>query len=1098
MVKKLLISILLISIILSSIPLGSSANNQLWWDKEWSYSQEIIIPIDTSAKNAKYQPIDIRVEFEHPCWAKDESIHSIRVVYDNGRESTEIESQIYDLEYSDDTHIISCSLVFLIPNEANGKEEYYVYYDDEEKTDPDYPDHVDIEESYYYYEPIPGYPFESYYYKIRQDKEIVYAVAHEGQRRGIGTAQQVTKLKEGTTSVKPQNGEAIVSFELWYYYGQGIKDYSSTLQRFISKKLLVDGNLMTEFEIVSGTPIEDMQTKVTYKYYHCPIENKRIYAHVQHEMLKDCSVQVGENIDGVFASIQIGGVKSSSIKELNFGEIPPFLHVYTEQEITQKYDIDTDPEYVPDDWNTQLLDTEHDVDLGTRAWASFDEGETGKAHSIILDSNNVIKTGTNERDGVQLKLHESDYPHLPGFEVDTATFNFGRNSYEKGSTQDLDIPKDLIIEFDAEFFSTENGGYKAVEHEAEIFQSLSKIRPAVRGENHKDVTEKGECSLTAYVHFAPSVPRGLFLSATLGRNIPYIYAELYKDDGSFISSGNINRLPSSKNIELKSENMNVFQKLKTYIGFFDWRNLTFFKKICFNDLFPGKYLVKIYKGNSFFGKNQRFIGFQIINVEKDTKAHVFCKPEAKLQVSVFDQEKKGVQDITILLQRGKIDIASNVTDQKGTATINVPCDIIDTFLLKAVHKGLVVYEEPIKIGYIRNLIPVKKTINIELHDFTLEVADKWGLSPEVELNPVLINKEVKESVIITGEQMSPGFFVFSDVSPGSYNLKLTYKSFVYEKTIQIPAEKSFNLDFPVEYDVKTSVFDVRGNSLDDVKIQVCRGSKKIESALNGQSCSLFSIPPGRYNLSVYQNNELIGKRKITIYSDRSISIITNKETFYPLTITGVIGLFIVFCMFYSYRRKDFMFFLKIVCISLLVVSLVFPWWMLHGSSGDVETTTRMFVIPAKMVTLTTSSDVIGGEFASLPNEMVSALGFIPVLTVISIILISLNLVFIRIGKKRFSLLSLIAAITTMIVSIGIFTYSMSELSGVGIGSFIGNGNQCISIPGENVDVTLFCGWGPNIGYCLYFFAIILILIIIIINMGKLFKRKERAVKCIEN
>ncbi len=1090
MVKKLLVSILLVNIILSSIPLGSSANNQLWWGKEWSYTQEILVPIDTSAKNAKYQPIDVRVVFDHACWAKDESIHSIRVVYDNGGKQTEIESQIYDLEYSDDTHITLCSLVFLIPKDANGNERYYVYYDDTEKTGPNYPDHITIDESYYNYEPIPGYPYESRYYKITQNDEIVYAISQEGHSRGIGTSQQVTKLKEGATDVKPQNGEAIVSFEIWYYYGQDIKDYSSTLQKFISRKLLVDGNLMTEFEIVSGTPREDMQTTVTYKYYYCPSENKKIYAHVKHEMLKDCTVQSGENFDGVFVSIQTGGVKSSSIKELNFGKILPFLHVYTEQEIIQKYDIDTDPEYVPGEWHTRLLNTKHDVDLGSKAWACFDEGETGKAHSIILNSNSVIKSGKDERDGVQLKAHESDYPHLPGFEIDSATFSLGRNSYEKGSTHDIDIPKDLIIEFDAEFFSTENGGYKAVEREAEIFQSLSKIRPEVKEKNYDDEAEKGECSLTAYVHFAPSFPLGLLLSAALGKNIPYIYAELYKDDGSFISSGDINRLPSSKNIEFTSENMNFFQKLKTYIGFFDWRNLTFFKKICFNDLFPGKYLVKIYKGNSFWGKNQRFIGFQIINVEKDTKAHIFCKPEAKLQISVFDQEKKGVQDIRILLQRNKIDIASNVTDQKGTVTINVPCDIIDTYLLKAVHKGLVVYEEPIKIGYIRNLIPVKKTINIELYDFILEVADKWGLSPEVELNPVLINQDANEPVMITGEQISPGFFVFSDVFPGSYNLELTYKSFVYEKTIQIPAEKSFNLDFPVEYNVETSVFDVRGNSLDDVKIQICRGSKKIEKTVNGQSCSLFSIPPGRYNLSVYQNNELIGKRKITIYSDRSISLITNKETFYPLLITGVIGLFIAFCMFCSYRKKDFMFFIKIVCISLLFVALVFPWWMLHGSSGDVETTTRMFVIPVKMVTLTTTSDVIGGEFASLPNEMVNILGFIPVLTIISIILILSNLVFTRISKKRFSLLSLIAAITVLICSIGIFTYSMSELSEIGIGSFIGNGNQYVSIPGENIDATLFCSWGPNIGYCLYFFAIVSLIIILIINIAKWFKKKE--------
>ncbi|MCK4347883.1 MAG: hypothetical protein KAW47_04625, partial [Thermoplasmatales archaeon] len=100
-----------------------------------SFKQELTIPIDTSLESAKFQPIDIRVDFDNPCWAKNETIHSVRVAYDDGSDLTEIESQIYDLKSSDgSSNIEACSLVFLIPKEASGEETYYVLYSDSETS----------------------------------------------------------------------------------------------------------------------------------------------------------------------------------------------------------------------------------------------------------------------------------------------------------------------------------------------------------------------------------------------------------------------------------------------------------------------------------------------------------------------------------------------------------------------------------------------------------------------------------------------------------------------------------------------------------------------------------------------------------------------------------------------------------------------------------------------------------------------------------------------------------------------------------------------------------------------------------------------------
>ena len=170
MQSKLVVYLLLFNfVLLTLVPINLLADDVLWWDDDWSFRQEIIIPIDTSTELAKFQPVDVFIEFDNSCWAKNENEHSVRAIFQDGDNLKELESQIYNLDYSDDTRIISCGLVFLIPEEASGRGQYYIYYDDSKKSAPDYVDHVNVEESYYLYEPISGYPLESRFFKIVED-----------------------------------------------------------------------------------------------------------------------------------------------------------------------------------------------------------------------------------------------------------------------------------------------------------------------------------------------------------------------------------------------------------------------------------------------------------------------------------------------------------------------------------------------------------------------------------------------------------------------------------------------------------------------------------------------------------------------------------------------------------------------------------------------------------------------------------------------------------------------------------------------------------------------------------------------------------------
>jgi len=463
MAKTIHVSFLIGIFLISCVPLQVSADQTHWWNTAWSFRQEIVLGLNTNDEGVTYQPVDLPIRFNSPCWVESESTHSIRMICQSKTSDRELESQIYDLVFSDTTHITSCNLVFLVPPQTDGSERYYLYYDDSPTASPGYPDHVSIEDSSYYYEPIPGYPLESHYYKISQNNTIRYVVAQEGQFLWYTTSQYVTKLREGSSEVMPKNGEVLTSFEFVYYYAEEMWEYNSTSQKLISAEILCDGNLMVSCKIISRSIGEDLQTTAVYKYFYCPASSERIQVHVVHEALKDCLVYPASNTDGTYASIQCGGIKSASIADLNFGEIYPYYHFYSEQNVVEEYQFDLNPDYNQEDPVIRLIQTQDDVDLGKNAWISFDEGATGDVHALIFGSSSVVKEGVNERDGMQLKAYESDYPHLPGLDYTVAAVECSRNAYEKNvSGKDTIIPQGFVAEFDAEFFSSPVGGYPLI------------------------------------------------------------------------------------------------------------------------------------------------------------------------------------------------------------------------------------------------------------------------------------------------------------------------------------------------------------------------------------------------------------------------------------------------------------------------------------------------------------------------------------------------------------------------------------------------------------------------------------------------------------
>ena len=887
---------------------------------------------------------------------------------------------------------------------------------------------------------------------------------------GYTTSQHVTKLKEKTTQVAPKNGELIASFEFRYYYGQDMIDYSSTSESYVSSNILVDGNLMVEFALISESKNEDILTTSMYKYYYCPMENKRIHAHVNHKINEELKVAVDTNTDGIYAKLQCGGVSSKSIQDLNFGEILPYLHIYSERSTIEEIKLDLDPDYIPNDYDIRLLNNNDDVDLGTLAWTSFDEGERGKSHSIIFGSNSIIKSGVDERDGLQVNAYELDYPHLPGVETNRACFEIGRNSFEIGLEQELEIPKNFEVDFDVEFFSSKSGGYKIIENEAVIFQKLTKIKP-VCGKNILYDEEKQEGhTLTVVVHNAPSFPMGAAFSALTGRKLSHITVELYSENKLIYSS---NAVRFKLNSAGKNENY-VRWFIETFIPI-DWSNLSFFKGAIFENVLSGKYLIKVFSENPLLKNHREYLGFKIIDVNKDTKTHIFCKNDGLIKISVKNKNDLPLSGCEINVVKDDVIIASNITDNIGLGVLYVP--ILNNYDLKVYYDGFLVLSEKIHPYLISKIKPVKKNIDLELSDFKLNVKDTWNLKSTLFLKPEITSLKMNRPTYIQAKKIKDGTYLFLNLFPATYKLSLKFKSFSVEKELEIPKQKDLNLIFPAEFKIKLNILDARGSKLNDVHIILFRENKTKEIIVDNQETLEF-LPPAIYNVKVFSQENLIGSRKLNILGERSFDLITTKEPSYPLIITILIILITSIFLILSLLKNNYVNFLRILSVSFIPISFLYPWWILHGTSSSIETFTKMFIIPIKLITITTSKGIIGGELAFLPDLFYNVNSFIPILSLIGCFIIAGSIIF-RKSNKKIVLVLLLLSSALLISSILIFSYSMSQLTEVSIGSFVGDGLIDIKLPGEESSLSIICSWGPNTGFFLYLISIIFILFTIV-------------------
>ncbi len=1035
--RKLWIAYLIITLLILSmltITVSSEDDSIPIWNKNWSFRQEITLPILTNKPQAKFQPIDLHLEFTNSCWAKNETEHSVRVCCWDGNRWYELESQIYDLEFKDSHHINKCGLVFLVPEIANGEERYFIYYDNNEKTSPNYFDHVSIKDAYYYYEPISGIKLEGDYYKIEEDGFGVYAIGQKGDIINRPLSQVIMTMKPGTKEFDVSNSDNIASLAFGYNIGVNDEDQIASDYALVSKDIYIDGNLMIVFRIVSESGGKEVRTTNIFKYYYCPTDNKRICISVKHEMFKEGLVKGQENVDGIYGGLFSYRSRSERIKRMNFGEILPYLHLYGENNQIKEYILDQNPESKHREWIVPYTD---DCDLGQDAWISYDEGEKGKAFGILFSSNNIVKYGKNERDGIQLKTAEKEYLDILGAEIDYAAVFFGRNSYEKGSNHDLTIAGDLVVEFDTELFTSLEGGYKDVILEGEYFRILTKYRQHT-GEDLQN-GDKNIYTLTIIPRFTGEILSFPLLSNVSKINILKIFGELYQDEKLILES------PITRTLFGPS-------------------------KIKFPKLASGDYIVKVYRkiGNS----DKKIIGIEAVNIDKDTTIEVNCSWQKNILINTKNQNGQVIEGIELILLKNDKILLRNLTNSNNDSIMKINFNLIEPYILKANYKGFTVYNKEISMR--------KKNVDIflDLYDLSIDIKDELGFNPGVNVRPVLTSSEMDAPIELTPDVIEHGKYKFKNLLPASYKLYISYGRFSDEMYIDLPEDgDTASIKFSAIFNLKTSLFDSRGNILqdDNLNLDIKRDGNIIFQSISPDKD--ITLPPGKYSVYVYSDGKLVGSEIVELINDKDINIVTKLDSIFPTLITGVILVFLIeIILLILFKRISLNTFLKLLAMTIVILSLFQPWWTLYAYSNIpvAERSSEMFIIPQSMIRKTTVEDQTYLELATVPKVFTDFVGILLFIIYLGIFLLGISFIPNILLKRRFFIVLISASIVFLTLVALAFSFGMSKICEISVGSLNGQGPLEIILPnGETVLMT--STWGLSTGFYLCIFSAIILI-----------------------
>ena len=593
------------------------------------------------------------------------------------------------------------------------------------------------------------------------------------------------------------------------------------------------------------------------------------------------------------------------------------------------------------------------------------------------------------------------------------------------------------------------GGYRDVILEGEYFRTLAKYRQTT-GNGFPD-EDQNIYTLSVFPRLTAAILSFPFFSNLTGLSISEVWGELYQDN-QYISTGNLQKIFLGPTV------------------------------IKFPKLAAGDYVIKVYRK---LGKREKkIIGLKAVTLKQDKFENVICTWEKPIRIITKNQNGQRIKNIKLALLRNETILLRNLTSENEDTKMKVNYNLYQPYVLKADYKGFTIYQKEIPRW--------RKKVEIiqDLYNLYINVKDKFGFSPGVDVRPSLTSSEMDVPIDLIPDNLGNGHYKFDNLPPARYKLYISYGRFSDETYIDLPGDgDSADIKFSAVFDLETKLFDSRGNQLhsEDLKLDIKRNGKTLFQSVSQDE--VINMPPGEYTVDVYLDNQKVGSKIVELNNDKNINIVTKIESILPTLITGIaiIILLEIFVLFLV-KKLSLNTFLKLLAIALIFLSLFQPWWALYSQSETniAEKSSEMFIVPQIMIEKITYEGITYPELTTLPEIFTDFVGILLFVIYSGIILIAFSFIPNILLRRRYFIVLISASILFLILVALAFSYGMSKIAELSLGSLNGEGIFATVMPtGETVN--MHSTWGLGVGFYLCIFSAFLLIATGIVD----FLRKKR-------
>jgi hypothetical protein len=125
--------------------------------------------------------------------------------------------------------------------------------------------------------------------------------------------------------------------------------------------------------------------------------------------------------------------------------------------------------------------------------------------------------------------------------------------------------------------------------------------------------------------------------------------------------------------------------------------------------------------------------------------------------------------------------------------------------------------------------------------------------------------------------------------------------------------------------------------------------KTLSTSIQQNGTATASIPPGDYELYVHTNEETIAQQQIQVRGDKKMDLLTSQGSFLHIVVFYLGIALLIGSLGFLLWKRQITAGAKLITISLLIIALVSPWWVLSGETGSISTTTNTMVVPPKLI-----------------------------------------------------------------------------------------------------------------------------------------------------